>query len=69
MTPDIHLLVREIKALSAKVSPFIGMEEMTARYGVCTKTILAMERRGEIPKRVNGRRKRADVMDYEMTEG
>lgn len=66
---SLHLLAREIKALSAKVSPFISMEEMTERYGVCTKTILAMERRGEIPKRVNGRWKRVEVMDYEMAEG
>lgn len=62
---NLHALRQEVTALINAVSPYIGQDEMQARYGVCSKTLTAMERRGEIPFRVRGRWKRTDVMAYE----
>jgi predicted DNA-binding transcriptional regulator AlpA len=62
---EIELLRREVAALVSNLSPFIGQEEMQARYGVTSKTLLAMERRKEIPTRVRGRWLRSEVLDWE----
>ena len=62
---DLEKLRREVAGLVAALSPWISMEEMQARYIVCSKTLLAMERRGDIPTRVKGRWSRADVMEWE----
>jgi hypothetical protein len=58
-------LRREVSNLIAHLSPFIGQEEMQARYHVTGQTLLAMERRGEIPVRARGRWIRAEVLDWE----
>lgn len=65
MADEIERLRKEVAGLVAALSPWIGMEEMQARYGVTGQTLLAMERRREIPQRVNGRWKRVDVMEQE----
>ena len=62
---ELQQLRREVVSLMAMLSPYIGQEEMQARYGVCGKTLLAMERRGEIPYRVRGRWNRAEVLQVE----
>ena len=62
---EVELLKREVSALIAALSPYIGQEEMQARYSVTGQTLLAMERRGEIPTRVGGRWLRADVLEHE----
>jgi hypothetical protein len=62
---EIEALRREVAKLVASLSPWIGMEEMQARYGVIGKTLLAMERRREIPQRVSGRWSRCEVMGWE----
>ena len=62
---DLEKLRREVAGLVAALSPWISMDEMQARYGVCGKTLLAMERRNDVPTRVKGRWSRADVMEWE----
>lgn len=62
---ELKMLRREVVNLVSQLSPYIGMEEMQARYSVCGKTLLAMERRGEIPIRKKGRWIRADVLQRE----
>ncbi|MBP9061505.1 MAG: hypothetical protein KBF98_14465 [Rhodoferax sp.] len=52
---ELELLRREVANLVANLSPYIGQEEMQARYQVTGQTLLSMERRGEIPARARGR--------------
>jgi hypothetical protein len=62
---ELELLRREVANLVANLSPFIGQEEMQARYDVTGQTLLAMERRGEIPTRTKGRWLRTEVLEWE----
>lgn len=62
---EIELLRREVAHLVTSLSPWIGMEEMQARYQVTGKTLLMMERRKEIPTRVRGRWLRSEVIAWE----
>jgi hypothetical protein len=64
-TLEIRNLRREVAALIANLSPYIGQEEMQTRYGVTGQTLLAMERRKEIPTRVKGRWSRREVLEWE----
>lgn len=59
------LLLREIKALAANMSPWITTPEMMTRYDCTAQTLGKMERRGEIPWRVSGRWNRAEVIEWE----
>lgn len=63
---EIQHLRKEIANIAAVHSPWIGMDEMQSRYGCTGKTLLAMERRKEIPERINGRWSRADVVEWEL---
>lgn len=62
---ELELLRREVANLVAHLSPYIGQEEMQARYDVTGQTLLAMERRGEIPTRTKGRWVRSEVLAWE----
>ena len=62
---ELELLRREVANLVANLSPYIGQEEMQARYSVTGQTLLAMERRREIPARVSGRWVRSEVLAWE----
>jgi hypothetical protein len=62
---EVELLKREVSALIAALSPYIGQDEMQSRYGVTGQTLLNMERRGDIPTRSRGRWSRADVLAWE----
>lgn len=62
---ELELLRREVANLVANLSPFIGQEEMQARYDVTGQTLLAMERRREIPTRARGRWIRSEVLEWE----
>jgi hypothetical protein len=62
---ELEQLRREFSRLVASLSPWIGQEEMQSRYNVTGKTLLAMERRREIPTRVNGRWSRTEVVAWE----
>lgn len=62
---ELQHLRREMVNLMALLSPYIGQDEMQARYGVTRQTLLSMERRGDIPTRVKGRWKRSEVLQYE----
>ena len=65
LAAEISNLRREVCALAQLLSPYIDQSEMQTRYGVTSKTLLAMERRGEIPERVKGRWVRAEVVQWE----
>ena len=65
---EIELLRREVKSLVASLSPYIGQEEMQARYQVTGQTLLAMERRKEIPMRNRGRWLRTEVIEWEAVK-
>ena len=62
---ELELLRREVANLVANLSPYIGQEEMQARYDVTGQTLLAMERRKEIPTRTKGRWVRTEVIAWE----
>lgn len=63
---ELALMRRELAGLVQVVSPWISSEEMGNRYRVKDpKTLVAMERRGEIPIRAHGRWNRAEVMQWE----
>jgi len=62
---ELRSLREVVAALVAQLSPYIGQEEMQARYCVTGQTLLAMERRKEIPERVKGRWLRAEVLEWE----
>ena len=68
MTNELEMLRREFQSLVAHLSPYIGQEEMQARYNVTGQTLLAMERRKEIPMRVKGRWLRAEVIEWEASQ-
>lgn len=64
---ELKSLRESVSALIRQMSPFIGQDEMQARYGGVTgQTLLAMERRREIPTRVKGRWVREDVLTWEQ---
>ena len=62
---ELRELRRDVSTLMRALSPWIGMDEMMARYDVCGATLRAMERRHEIPPRINGRWLRATVIELE----
>lgn len=62
---ELKQIRQELAYIARALSPWIEMAEMCQRYGVCSKTLLAMERRGDIPARVRGRWNRAEVMQVE----
>lgn len=70
MSNDALLELRQLRetvaTLVANLSPFIEQAEMQARYGVTGQTLLAMERRQEIPQRVRGRWLRREVLEWEQ---
>jgi len=47
---ELRQLRQEFAHLAAVHSPWIGMDEMQKRYDCTGKTLLAMERRKEIPE-------------------
>jgi hypothetical protein len=65
MMNELRQLKIEMANLIANLSPFIGMDEMEARYDCTGQTLRKMERRGEIPFRIKGRWLRIDVIEYE----
>ncbi len=65
---ELKSLRQEVARLVASLSPYIGQEEMQQRYGVTGQTLLAMERRKEIPTRVRGRWLRAEVVQWEANK-
>ena len=62
---EVEGLRRDIMKLAEMLAPWIEMAEMGQRYSVCSKTLLKMERAGDIPTRVRGRWRRTDVMEME----
>lgn len=61
----VNILAAEVARLSSALSPWVGSDEMLARYGVTIKTLAAMERRGDIPYRVRGRWLRSELLQWE----
>ena len=59
-------LTREVRRLMDNINPWIGQSEMRDRYQCTNKTITAMEVRGDIPFRVNGRWLRSEVVEWEL---
>lgn len=62
---ELRQLRETVNTLVANLAPFIEQAEMQSRYGVTGQTLLAMERRKEIPQRVRGRWLRAEVVAWE----
>jgi hypothetical protein len=62
---ELRQLRETVNTLVANLTPFIEQAEMQGRYGVTGQTLLAMERRKEIPQRVRGRWVRAEVVAWE----
>jgi len=64
-TLEILSLRQELSRLVQMIAPWIGQDEMQARYSVTGRTLLDMEKRGDIPKRVRGRWLREEVIEWE----
>ncbi len=62
---ELRQLQKTVEALVNSITPYIGQDEMKSRYDVCGKTLLAMERKKQIPERVNGRWFRTEVLEWE----
>lgn len=62
---ELRQLRETVNTLVANLAPFIEQAEMQSRYNVTGQTLLAMERRKEIPQRVRGRWLRAEVVAWE----
>jgi len=62
----VMMLAREVGRLTELLSPWVSLDEMCKRYEVTSKTLLAMERRGQIPYRVNGRWNRSELQQWEQ---
>ena len=62
---EIRQLRQEVATLIDALSPFIEQAEMQRRYSCTGQTLLAMERRREIPTRVHGRWRRSEVIEWE----
>jgi hypothetical protein len=62
---ELRQLRQQVAALLSNLSPFIGQDEMQVRYNCTGKTLLAMERRGDIPERVKGKWVRVEVVEWE----
>jgi len=63
---DLALIRQDLAAVAAAITPWVSAEEMMRRYDVKQyRTLAAMEARGEIPRRVNGRWSRIALMQWE----
>lgn len=62
---ELNSLRQELSYIAKMIAPWIGMEEMQARYQVTGRTLLDMEKRGDIPTRVRGRWLREEVISWE----
>lgn len=62
---EVKQLREAVSILINQLSPYIGQDEMQTRYGVTGQTLLAMERRKEIPTRIRGRWRRDEVLNWE----
>lgn len=71
-TAELHTVVmklaKEVSRLSELLSPWVSLDEMCQRYGVTSKTLVAMEKRGEIPWRTHGRWNRAALQQWEQNQ-
>lgn len=65
---EIQRMRVEFARLVESLSPWLSMDEMCARYKCTTQTLRDMERRGDIPKRSNGRWNRIEVMQWEAAK-
>lgn len=65
---QIAQLTKAVQELASQLSPWISTGEMCKRYDCTPKTLNAMERRGQIPWRVNGRWNRAEVIEWEARQ-
>lgn len=64
----VNILAAQVARLSAVLAPWVGSDEMLARYDVTIKTLAAMEKRGEIPYRVRGRWLRSELLEWELAK-
>lgn len=64
-TLEIRNLRREVAALIASLSPFVGTDEMCKRYDCTSKTLHNMERDGRIPFRKSGKWNRVELLKWE----
>jgi len=62
---ELRELRREVSTILQALSPWISMDEMLQRYGVCYRTMRNMEIRKDVPPRRNGRWSRAEVIEWE----
>ena len=62
---ELRQLRAQVAALVACVAPFVGTDEMCARYGCTPKTLSNMERDGRIPFRKGGKWNRTKLMSFE----
>ena len=65
---ELSALRVEFAKLASLLSPWIGTDEMRARYGVTLKTLTEWERSGKIPCRVHGRWNRTQVLEWESAQ-
>lgn len=62
---ELRQLREQVAALMDCLTPFVGTDEMCKRYRCTAQTLLAMEKRGEIPFRVRGRWLRSELLEWQ----
>lgn len=62
---ELQAMRMEFSRLLAHLSPWISIDEMCTRYDCTPQTLTSMERRGDIPMRVKGKRRRTELMQWE----
>lgn len=62
---ELRQLRAQVAALMDCLSPFVGTDEMCRRYDCTPQTLLAMEKRGEIPFRARGRWLRSELLEWQ----
>ena len=61
-------ILSEMRRLGDMIAPWLSLNDMATRYKCTTKTISAMELRGDIPRRTKGRWLRSEVAEWEMAQ-
>jgi hypothetical protein len=61
---ELRQLRQEVSSLLASLSPWVGTDEMCARYQCTPKTLNNMERDGRIPFRKSGKWDRVELLNW-----
>lgn len=65
LTSQVHVLTQAVAALSDQLDPWLTVKDMCKRFGCTPKTLTAMEQRGQIPTRSQGKWLRSELFYFQ----